>query len=140
GGGVGGGVGGGGGGGVGGRGGGGGGWGGGGAVGGEGGAEGVRESLGVGLTFDVMVLLLLADLGNTVAEFAGVAASLEIFGLSRYATVPPAAVFVWWLVVYGSYRRVEKVFLAACLFYLAYVASGVLAAPGWSHVLGASVA
>src|SRR3989442_3738506 len=77
--------------------------------------------------------------GNTVAEFAGVAASLEIFGLSRYATVPPAAVFVWWLVVYGSYRRVEKVFLAASLFYLAYVASGVLAAPGWVPVLGASV-
>jgi len=98
-----------------------------GAVTGKGLADLIRENFGVRLTFYVMVLLLLADLGNTVAEFAGVAASLEIFGLSRYATVPPAAVFVWWLVVYGSYRRVEKVFLAACLFYLAYVASGGVA-------------
>ena len=111
-----------------------------GAVTGKGLADLIRENFGVRLTFYTMVLLLLADLGNTVAEFAGVAASLEIFGVSRYATVPLAAAFVWWLVVYGSYRRVEKVFLLACLFYLAYVASGVLAAPGWSHVLGASVA
>jgi len=54
--------------------------------------------------------LVARGLGNTVAEFAGVAASLEIFGLSRYVTVPLAAVFVWWLVVYGNYKRVEKVF------------------------------
>src|SRR5437899_3799245 len=111
-----------------------------GAVTGKGLADLIRENFGVRLTFYTMVLLLLADLGNTVAEFAGVAASLEIFGVSRYLSVPLAAAFVWWLVVYGSYRRVEKVFLAACLFYLAYVAFGVLAAPGRSHVLGASVA
>jgi len=111
-----------------------------GAVTGKGLADLIRENFGVRLTFYAMVLLLLADLGNTVAEFAGVAASLEIFGVSRYATVPLAAAFVWWLVVYGSYRRVEKVFLLACLFYLAYVASGVLAAPGWTNVLRESTA
>src|SRR5713101_4201889 len=111
-----------------------------GAVTGKGLADLIRENFGVRLTFYAMVLLLLADLGNTVAEFAGVAASLEIFGVSRYVSVPLAAAFVWWLVVYGSYRRVEKVFLAACLFYLAYVASGVLAQPGWAGVLRESMA
>src|SRR5262249_62257749 len=100
-----------------------------GAVTGKGLAALIRENFGVRLTFYVMVMLLLADLGNTVAEFAGVAASLEIFGLSRYATVPLTAAFVWWLVVYGNYRRVEKGFLVACLFFPAYVASGVLAPP-----------
>ena len=111
-----------------------------GAVTGKGLADLIRENFGVRLTFYVMVMLLLADLGNTVAEFAGVAASLEIFGLSRYATVPLTAAFVWWLVVYGNYRRVEKVFLVACLFYLAYVASGVLAQPGWGSVLRETMA
>ena len=111
-----------------------------GAVTGKGLADLIRENFGVRLTFYTMVLLLLADLGNTVAEFAGVAASLEIFGVSRYLSVPLAAAFVWWLVVYGSYRRVEKVFLLACVFYLAYVASGVLAKPGWAGVLHESMA
>src|SRR5437762_2965927 len=111
-----------------------------GVVTGKGLADLIRENFGVRITFYAMVLLLLADLGNTVAEFAGVAASLEIFGVSRYLSVPLAAAFVWWLVVYGSYRRVEQVFLLACLFYLAYVASGVLAAPGWTSVLRESTA
>ena len=111
-----------------------------GAVTGKGLADLIRENFGVRVTFYAMGLLLLADLGNTVAEFAGVAASLEIFGLSRYVTVPLAAVFVWWLVVYGNYKRVEKVFLIACLFYVAYVASGVLARPAWSTVLRETLA
>jgi len=111
-----------------------------GAVTGKGLADLIRENFGVRVTFYAMALLLLADLGNTVAEFAGVAASLEIFGLSRYVTVPLAAVFVWWLVVYGNYKRVEKVFLIACLFYVAYVASGVLARPAWSTVLRETLA
>jgi len=111
-----------------------------GAVTGKGLADLIRENFGVRVTFYAMGRLLLADLGNTVAEFAGVAASLEIFGLSRYVTVPLAAVFVWWLVVYGNYKRVEKVFLIACLFYVAYVASGVLARPAWSTVLRETLA
>ena len=106
-----------------------------GTVSGKGLADLIRENFGVRLTFYAMVLLLLADLGNTVAEFAGVAASLEIFGLPRYATVPIAAAFVWWLVVYGNYRRVEKIFLVACAAYLVYIPSGVLARPDWGIVL-----
>ncbi len=106
-----------------------------GAVTGKGLADLIRENFGVRLTFYAMVLLLLADLGNTVAEFAGVAASLEIFGLPRYATVPVAAAFVWWLVVYGNYQRVEKIFLVACCAYLVYIPSGLLAQPDWAVVL-----
>jgi len=100
-----------------------------GTVTGKGLADLIRENFGVRLTFYAMVLLLLADLGNTVAEFAGVAASLEIFHLPRWTTVPVAAAFVWWLVVYGNYRRVEKVFLAACVVYLVYIPSALLARP-----------
>lgn len=102
---------------------------------GKGLADLIREQYGVKVTFYIMVALLLADLGNTVAEFAGVAAALEIFGLSKYISVPIAALFVWWLVVYGTYRRVERVFLVACVFYIAYIVSGLLAHPPWGTVL-----
>ncbi len=105
-----------------------------GAVTGKGLADLIRENFGVRVTFYAMAMLVLADLGNTVAEFAGIAASLEIFGVSRFVTVPLAAVFVWWLVVYGSYSKVEKVFLGACVFYVVYIASAVLAHPGWGDV------
>jgi NRAMP (natural resistance-associated macrophage protein)-like metal ion transporter len=105
-----------------------------GAVTGKGLADLIRENFGVRVTFYAMAMLVLADLGNTVAEFAGIAASLEIFGVSRFASVPLAAAFVWWLVVYGNYKTVEKVFLGACVFYLVYIASGVLARPGWGDV------
>jgi len=110
-----------------------------GVVTGKGLADLIRENFGVRVTFYAMVLLLLADLGNTVAEFAGIAASLELFGLPRHVTVPLAAAFVWWLVVYGNYKQVEKVFLTACVFYLVYVASGVLAQPSWAVVLRETV-
>jgi NRAMP (natural resistance-associated macrophage protein)-like metal ion transporter len=106
-----------------------------GATTGKGLADLIRERFGVRLTFYTMVMLLLADLGNTVAEFAGVAASLEIFGLPRYATVPVVGILVWWLVVYGNYKQVEKVFLGACAFYLVYIASGLFAHPSWPQVL-----
>jgi NRAMP (natural resistance-associated macrophage protein)-like metal ion transporter len=102
---------------------------------GKGLADLIREQYGVKTTFYIMVALLVADLGNTVAEFAGVAASLEIFGVSKYLSIPGAALFVWWLVVYGTYRRVEKVFLVSCVFYVAYIISGVLARPPWGVVL-----
>ncbi len=106
-----------------------------GVVTGKGLADLVREKYGVKVTFYLMVALLIADLGNTIAEFAGVAAALEIFGVSKYVSVPLAAFFVWWLVVYGTYRRVEKVFLVACLFYVSYIISGFLAHPPWGTVL-----
>lgn len=91
----------------------------------------IREEFGFRSTFFVMVAALAVDLGNTVAEFAGVAASMEIFGISKYISVPIAAVIVWFLVVRGSYAQVEKIFLVACGFYLTYVVSAFLAKPDW---------
>ncbi len=106
-----------------------------GAVTGKGLADLIRENFGVRVTFYAMALLVIADLGNTIAEFAGIAASLEIFGVSRYLTVPLSAAFVWWLVVYGNYNKVEKVFLVACVVYLVYIPAGLLAQPSWGTVL-----
>ncbi len=106
-----------------------------GAVTGKGLADLIRERFGVKITFYAMLTLLLANLGNTLSEFAGVAASMELFGVSKYLSVPLGALFIWWLVIRGSYRFVERVFLVACLLYLSYVASGFLARPPWSEVL-----
>jgi NRAMP (natural resistance-associated macrophage protein)-like metal ion transporter len=105
-----------------------------GVVTGKGLADLIREQYGVKVTFYIMVALLFANLANTVAEFAGVAAALEIFGVSKYISIPVSALFVWWLIVYGTYRRVEKVFLVACVFYVAYLISGILARPSWATV------
>ncbi|HUT74071.1 MAG TPA: Nramp family divalent metal transporter [Armatimonadota bacterium] len=106
-----------------------------GAVTGKGLADLIRENFGVKLTFFLMLGLLVANLANTTAEFSGLAASGEIFGVSKYLAVPLGALFVWWLVVKGSYRQVEKVFLLACLFYVSYFLSGILARPDWGQVL-----
>jgi NRAMP (natural resistance-associated macrophage protein)-like metal ion transporter len=102
---------------------------------GKGLADLIREQYGVRVTFCIMATLLVTNLANTIAEFAGVAAALEIFGVSKYLSIPVAALFVWWLIVYGTYRRVENVFLVACLFYVAYLISGLLAQPPWGEVL-----
>ena len=110
-----------------------------GVVTGKGLADLIREQFGVKTTFYIMAALLFANLANTIAEFAGVAAALEIFGISKYVSVPLAAFFVWWLIVYGTYSRVEKVFLLACTFYVAYLVSGFLAAPAWAVVLKSMV-
>jgi NRAMP (natural resistance-associated macrophage protein)-like metal ion transporter len=91
----------------------------------------IREEFGFRSTFFVMVTGFLVDLANTVAEFAGVAASMQIFGISKYVSVPLAAIAVWVLVVRGSYRQVEKIFLVACAFYLSYAVSAFLAKPDW---------
>src|ERR1700730_13587550 len=91
----------------------------------------IREEFGFRSTFFVMLAALAVDLGNTVAEFAGVAAAMQIFGLSKYISVPLAALAVWMLVVRGSSRQVEKIFLVACGFYLSYVVSAFLAKPDW---------
>jgi len=99
----------------------------------------IRENLGVRLTAVVIGVLLLANLANTVSEFAGVAASMEIFGVSKYISVPLAGLVVWLLIVRGNYRSVEKVFLLASGLYLCYVASGLLARPDWGEVLHALV-
>jgi NRAMP (natural resistance-associated macrophage protein)-like metal ion transporter len=99
----------------------------------------IREEFGFRPTFFVMMAGFLVDLGNVVAEFAGVAAAMQIFGVSRYVAVPIAALLVWVLVLRGTYRQVEKVFLALCTFYLTYFFSAILARPDWiaaaRHVL-----
>jgi NRAMP (natural resistance-associated macrophage protein)-like metal ion transporter len=91
----------------------------------------IREEFGFRVTFFLMVALVIANYTNIVAEFAGVASSVELFGISKYIVVPLAALFVWALVVHGTYNSVEKIFLSASLFYVAYVVSGVLARPDW---------
>jgi NRAMP (natural resistance-associated macrophage protein)-like metal ion transporter len=91
----------------------------------------IREEFGFRSTFFVMVTGFVVDLMNVVAEFAGVAAAVEIFHLSKYIFVPIAAIAVWILVMRGTARQVEKIFLIACLFYVAYIVSAVLAKPDW---------
>jgi Mn2+/Fe2+ NRAMP family transporter len=106
---------------------------------GKGLADLIRESLGVRITTLVIGIVLVANLANTVSEFAGVAASMEIFGISKYLSVPLVAVGVWLLVVMGNYKAVERIFLVASAVYLAYVASGILANPPWAEVARAFV-
>src|ERR1700738_5710884 len=91
----------------------------------------IREEFGFRSTFFVMVTGFLFDLGNVVAEFAGVAAAAQIFGISKYIAVPLAAMVVWTLVLKGTYRQVEVIFLTACLFYLTYLFSALLSRPDW---------
>ncbi len=105
-----------------------------GVVTGKGLADLIRERMGVRVTTVILALLVFVNLANTVSEFAGVAASMEIFGVSKYISVPLAAVAVWFLIVKGSYKAVERVFLVASAIYLAYVASGVIANPNWAEV------
>ena len=106
-----------------------------GAITGKGLGELIRENYGLRTTFYLMVALLVTDIGNTVAEFAGWAAALEIFGIPRWVSVPIGAFVVWWLVVKGNYKTVEKIFLIACTVYLTYVASALFAKPVWTDVL-----
>src|SRR6202521_2946048 len=91
----------------------------------------IREEFGFRSTFFVMIAAFVVDLSNTVAEFAGVAASMQIFGVSKYVAVPIAAIVVWVLVIRGTYRQVEVIFLFACVLYLSYVFSAFLANPDW---------
>jgi Mn2+/Fe2+ NRAMP family transporter len=100
----------------------------------------IREEFGFRSTFFVMIAAFLVDLSNTVAEFAGVAASMQIFHISKYVSVPLAAIAVWILVVRGSYRQVEKIFLVACAFYLSYAISAFLAKPDWLFAAKETVA
>jgi Mn2+/Fe2+ NRAMP family transporter len=98
----------------------------------------IREEYGVRWTALIIGIMLFTNLANTVSEFAGVAASLEIFGISKYISVPLAALGVWLLVVKASYRSVERIFLLGAVFYLAYVASALMTNPPWATVLKAT--
>jgi Mn2+/Fe2+ NRAMP family transporter len=91
----------------------------------------IREEFGFRSTFFVMVIGFFVDLANVVAEFAGVAASMQIFHVSKYIAVPVAAIIVWVLVLRGTYRQVEVIFLFACVLYLSYLFSAFLAKPDW---------
>ena len=110
-----------------------------GAVTGKGLSDLIRESFGVKVTFYVMIALLLTNMGNSISEFAGIAASLELFGINKYISVPISAVLVWLLIVKGSYKVVEKVFLVACLVYIAYPVAAFMAGPEWNVVMKATV-
>lgn len=109
-----------------------------GAVTGKGLADLIRERFRVRLTVFVMAVLVVANWANTVGNFAGAAGAMEIFGVSRYAVVPAVGLLVWLLVVRGTYRVVERVFLAATLIYLTYIVSAILARPPWGEVLRAT--
>jgi NRAMP (natural resistance-associated macrophage protein)-like metal ion transporter len=104
-----------------------------GAVTGKGLSDLIREEFGLRVTFIMMTLLVLANFTNVVAEFAGIASSLELFHVSRYISVPFSAVGVWFLVVKGNYRSVEKIFLFACVLYITYIISGFLVKPDWKE-------
>jgi NRAMP (natural resistance-associated macrophage protein)-like metal ion transporter len=93
----------------------------------------IREEFGFRSTFFVIVAALFVDLANTVAEFAGVAAASQVLHVSKFIAVPLAALAVWALVLYGSYKMVEKIFLVACAFYVTYIASAFLARPDWLY-------
>src|SRR5947209_2012353 len=109
-----------------------------GAVTGKGLSDLIREEFGFRVTFFMMIALVLTNFTNVIAEFAGVAASLELFGVSKYVSVPLAAAAVWFIVVKGDYKTVEKVFLVASLFYIAYIVAGVLAGPNWREAVKAT--
>lgn len=110
-----------------------------GAVTGKGLSDLIREEFGFRITFFMMIAILLTNFGNIVGEFAGIAGSLELFGLSKYATVPVCAVVVWLIIVKGQYKGVEKVFLAASFFYFTYIFAGVIAKPAWIDALVSTV-
>jgi len=99
----------------------------------------IREHFGVKTAFFMMLGLFVANFGNTVANLAGWAASMEILGLSKFVMVPLGAISIWILVTKGSYRSVEKILLFACLLYFGYVISGLMAKPEWGPVLKAAV-
>lgn len=105
-----------------------------GVVTGKGLAELIRERFGVRITLLTMVVLSVANLANTVSEFAGVAAGMSLFGVTPFLSVPLAALLVSILVIRGTYAAVERIFLGASLFYLVYLVSAVLARPAWGEV------
>jgi len=103
-----------------------------GVVSGKGLADLIREKVGLKLTFVMMIALLAANMGNILAEFSGIAVSSGIFGVPKFVALPVAALFVWLLVVKGTYKSVEKVFLLASLVYLSYIVAGYLSQPNWA--------
>ncbi|MGE5114478.1 MAG: Nramp family divalent metal transporter [Acidobacteriaceae bacterium] len=110
-----------------------------GAVTGKGLSDLIREEFGFRITFLMMLGLIICNFGNVVTEFAGIAGSLELFGISKFISVPICAAIAWVVAVKGNYKTVEKVFLAASVFYVAYLLAGVMAKPAWEEALLATV-
>ena len=110
-----------------------------GAVTGKGLSDLIREEFGLRMTFIVMLLLVVVNFGNVVAEFTGIAGSMQLFHVSKYIAVPVCAALVWAMVVKGDYKSVEKIFLFASVVYLAYIVAGVLGRPDWSLALKETV-
>jgi Mn2+/Fe2+ NRAMP family transporter len=110
-----------------------------GAVTGKGLSDLIREEFGLRVTFLMMLGILIVNFGNVVTEFAGIASSLQLFGVSKNISVPICAVIVWLIIVKGQYKSVEKVFLAASFFYITYIVAGVLAKPAWLDAIVATV-
>src|SRR5512135_531029 len=94
----------------------------------------VREQFGVKVTLAVMALFVFANLTVTIAEFAGIAASMELFGVTKYVSVPVSAFIVWLVVVKGNFKQVERFLITFILVYLTYVISGVMSNPPWKEV------
>jgi Mn2+/Fe2+ NRAMP family transporter len=101
---------------------------------GKGLADLIRENAGVKITFFIFIGLLIADIGNTTTEFAGVAGSLEIFGVSKYISVPVVGFLVWLLVVKGTYKSAERLFLLFSVSLLTYVISAIMGHPHWTEI------
>ncbi len=110
-----------------------------GAVTGKGLSDLIREEFGFRITFLMMLGLVITNFGNVLAEFSGVALSLELFGVPKYVSVPVCAVIVWLLVVKGTYKSVEKIFLVASFIYVTYIVAGLIARPEWKLALVATV-
>jgi Mn2+/Fe2+ NRAMP family transporter len=94
----------------------------------------IREKFGARITFYLMIGMFVTNMGNVISEFAGVAAGMEVFGVDKFISVPISAFLVWWMVVKGTYKSVEKAFLGACVFYVCYIVTGIIVKPDWGYV------
>ncbi len=105
-----------------------------GIVSGKGLADLIREKFGLKVTFYSLFFLLFADIGNTMAEFAGLASAGEIFGASRYIIVPVCSLIIWFIILKSDYKAVERIFLVGCTIFFTYIISGFMIGPDWKEV------
>jgi NRAMP (natural resistance-associated macrophage protein)-like metal ion transporter len=99
----------------------------------------IREEFGLRLTFVLMIMLVVVNYTNVVTEFIGIAGSLHLFHVTKFISVPLCAALVWYMVVRGTYKSTEKIFLVASVVYISYIFAGVLSQPSWSEALHATV-
>jgi Mn2+/Fe2+ NRAMP family transporter len=95
----------------------------------------IREKFGAKITFYLMIAMFFTTMGNVIAEFAGLAAGMEVLGVNKFISVPISAFLMWWMVVNGTYKSLEKVFLVGCVFYLSYIITGIIIQPKWDQVV-----